>query len=181
MEIELERTFLVKELPSNMEGCDSVEILDIYIPKTAGHPILRIRKVGNIYQITKKAPTKGADSSEQYEKTIPLAEEEYKELASLEGKRLRKIRYYCPWQDKNVKNNRVEIDVYLDDLEGLVAADFEFDSVEEKNNFVMPDFCLVDVTQVECIAAGWLTGRKYSDIEPYLNEVNYKKIFIKNR
>lgn len=176
MEIELERTFLVKELPLNMGDCDSVEILDIYIPKTANHPILRIRKVGSVCQITKKAPAKGKDSSEQYEKTIPLTEEEYRDLATLEGKRLRKIRYYFPWKDKNVRDQRAEIDVYLDDLGGLVTVDFEFNSVADKDNFLMPDFCLIDVTQIEYIAAGWLTGRKYSDLKPFLDKVGYKRI-----
>ncbi|MBU4275020.1 hypothetical protein KKE19_04390 [Patescibacteria group bacterium] len=175
MEIELERTFLVKSLPNAIKNCDLAEIIDIYIPKTVDHPILRIRKVGSVCQITKKAPTKGKDSSEQYEKTIPLSEEEYKELSTLEGKRLRKIRYYCPWEDKSVKNKTVEIDVYLDDFKGLVTADFEFDSVVNKDNFLMPDFCLVEVTQAKYIAAGWLAGRKYSNIEPFLNKFNYKK------
>lgn len=179
MEIELERTFLVKELPPEIENCKSVEILDIYIPKTVDHPILRIRKIGDIFQITKKAPIKGTDSSEQYEKTIPLSEEEFKEFTTLEGKRLRKIRYYCPWQDKNVKDNRAEIDVYLDDFRGLVSADFEFNSTIEKDNFKMPGFCLTDVTQEKFMAAGWLAGRKYTDIEVFLKRYGYKKIFFK--
>jgi len=181
MEIELERTFLLKELPPGIENCNSVEILDIYIPKSAEHPILRIRKVGDVCQITKKAPINGADSSEQYEKTIPLSKKEFEGLSFLEGKRLRKIRYYYPWRDETVKNGKAEIDVYLDELEGLVTADFEFDSSERKNDFTIPDFCLTDVTQEKHIAAGWLAGRKYSDIWQYLNGVNYKKIFLKNR
>jgi len=173
MEIELERTFLLKEVPKNLKNCESIEILDIYIPQIVSHPILRIRKKGDVFEITKKAPIKGTDSSEQYEKTIPLSKEEFLELSKLPGKRLRKIRYYCP-----VDKETAEIDIFLDNLEGLVTADFEFDSVEEKANFVMPDFCLADVTQEKGIAGGILAGKKYSEIKPFLDKYKYKRIKI---
>ena len=173
MEIELERTFLLKEVPKNLKNCESIEILDIYIPQIVSHPILRIRKKGDVFEMTKKAPIKGTDSSEQYEKTIPLSKEEFFELSNLSGKRLRKIRYYCP-----VNKETAEIDIFLDNLEGLVTADFEFDSVEEKANFVMPDFCLADVTQEKGIAGGILAGKKYSEIKPLLDKYKYKRIKI---
>ena len=40
MEIELERTFLLKEIPAGMGDCKSVEIVDIYIPEKAEHPFV---------------------------------------------------------------------------------------------------------------------------------------------
>lgn len=173
MEIELERTFLIKKVPENLKDCKSIEILDIYIPQSIEHPILRIRKRGDVFEITKKAPMEKSprDSSEQEEQTISLSEKEFSELATLEGKRFRKVRYYYP-----VNNNTAEIDVYLDDLEGLVLVDFEFSSNEEKNNFAMPDFCLVDVTQEKSVAGGILVGKKYSDIKPFLDKYDYQKI-----
>ncbi len=173
MEIELERTFLLKDKPKDLEKCRSVEILDVYIPKSARHPILRIRKSGDHYMITKKSPLHGTDSSEQEEQTIPLSKEEFEELTALEGRRLRKIRYYYPFGGLTA-----ELDFYLDKLEGLAIVDFEFKEVEEKNNFKMPNFCLADVTQEELLAAGYLAGRSYEDIEQFLNKHNYKKIRI---
>lgn len=44
MEIELERTFLLKKFPADLKTLKSMEIFDIYIPQSAPHPILRIRK-----------------------------------------------------------------------------------------------------------------------------------------
>lgn len=175
MEIELERTFLLRELPENLGECRKAEIIDIYIPASKEHPVLRIRKRGDKFEITKKEPIKGNDSSEQSEKTIPLTKEEFEELAVLKGKRFRKIRHYCPLAN----NIRMELDVYLDNLEGLVVVDFEFDSVEEKDKFSMPDFCLADVTQEKAFAGGILAGKKYSDIEQILQKYNYKKLKIK--
>jgi len=170
MEIELEKTFLLKYIPEKLKNCKSVEILDIYIPKVVEHPILRIRKKGNIFEMTKKAPVKD-DSSEQGEQTIPLSKEEFSELSKLEGKRLRKIRYYYPVDDKTA-----EIDFYLDDLEGLVLVDFEFNSIENKAKFIMPDFCLADITHEKGTAGGILAGKKYSDVQPTLDKYNYKKL-----
>ncbi len=172
MEIELERTFLLKNKPKDLEKYKSVEILDIYFPYSAEHPILRLRKSGNIYELTKKQPLKGLDSSEQTEETISLSKQEFEEFSKLKGKRLRKIRYYYL---------NSEIDFFLDELEGLVLVDFEFKEKEKKNDFKMPDYCLKDITQEKFCAGGILAGKKYSDIELFLKKHNYKKIYLNEK
>jgi len=171
MEIELEKTFLLKDIPEDLKDHKSKEVLDIYIPRSAEHPILRIRKNGDVFELTKKAPINKNDASEQSEETIILTKEEYSYLSSLEGKRVGKIRYYYPIGDRTA-----EIDIFLNDLEGFVLVDVEFNSVEEKQSFVMPDFCLVDVTQDKSFAGGILAGKKYSDIQPHLDKYGYKKL-----
>jgi len=171
MEVELERTFLLKKIPEKLKDCKFIEIFDIYIPQSVPHPILRIRKRGDVFEMTKKSPIEN-DSSEQEEYTISLSEKEFSELSVLEGKRLRKIRHFYP-----VNNKTAEIDFYLDDLEGLVTVDFEFDSSEEKSSFTIPDFCLAEVTQEEFVAAGYLAGKKYEDIQSFLEKYNYKNLF----
>ncbi len=171
MFIELERTFLLKKLPKSLKNCKSEEVLDIYIPKSAPHPVLRIRRKGDIFEITKKSPVAENDSSEQEEQTITLSEKEFTELSTISGKRVKKTRYYYP-----VDNRIAEIDIFLDDLKGLALVDFEFSSTEEKTKFQMPDFCLADVTQEGFLAGGLLAGKKYLDIEPFLKKYNYQKI-----
>ena len=173
MEIELERTFLIKDIPAGLEKCRSIEIVDIYIPKSAEHPILRIRKRGDVFEITKKYPVSGRDSSEQEEHTISLAADEFESLAQVEGKRFRKLRYFYPFGGRVA-----EVDSYQDELAGLIVVDFEFDSPEEKNNFGMPNFCLADVTQDEEIAGGMLAGKKYADVESFLKRYNYQRIIF---
>ena len=173
MEIELEKTFLLKKTPENLKDCKSIEIFDIYIPQSAHHPILRIRKRGDVFEMTKKSPIDLNDSSEQSEETILLTKEEFSDFLKLDGKRVRKIRYYYP-----LNNKRAEIDVFLDDLEGLVLLDVEFSSNEEKASFIMPDLCLADVTQEEFLAGGFLAGKKYLDIQSFLDKYDYKKLVI---
>lgn len=110
-----------------------------------------------------------SDSSHQTEQTILLSEEEFKVLSSLAGKKVSKVRYYYP-----VNGRVAEVDVFQGELEGLVLIDFEFSSMEEKENFIHPDFCLVDITQEEFIAGGFLAGKKYADIEENLKVYNYQ-------
>ena len=173
--IEIEKTYLAKYLPDNLKNYEYKEIVDIYLPTEHEHPTLRIRKTGDSFEMTKKEPVKGRDSSRQLEQTITLREDEYRELAAnIKGKRFRKLRYRYP------HNNGLtaEFDVFQDDLKGLVIIDFEFETVEAKDNFPMPDFCLADVTQEKFIAGGMLCGKKYQDIEKELEKYNYQKLSL---
>lgn len=169
--IEFERTFLIKALPEDLQEYDSVEMLDIYIPKEVEHPNLRIRKMGEKYEMTKKERVDGEDASHQHEYTIHLTKQEFDTLSQLEGKRVGKIRYQYPFEGKIC-----EIDVFTGSLKGLVLVDFEFENVEEKDDFEMPDFCLADVTQDEVIAGGRLGGKSYEDIAEDLDRFGYQKV-----
>jgi len=171
--IELERTYLAKYLPEGLNTSPSKEIADFYLPEEVGHPVLRIRKRGEKYEITKKQPVQGTDSSEQYEHTITLTKEEFLALKQVSSKKVRKIRYYY-----NHKGIQAEIDIFQDALLGLVLVDFEFKEVSDKNNFEMPEFCLADVTQDKYFAGGMLCGKKYKDIKNHLSELGYKKIKV---
>lgn len=166
---ELELTFLAKKLPDNLTSYSSKEMLDIYIPGSSAHPILRIRRQGGNLEMTKKSPIDG-DNSRQLEQTIPLTQQEYDELSTLQGKRITKTRYYC-----ELDGITYEIDVFREDLSGLVLVDVEFDSAKDKDAFKMPDFCLADVTQEDFIAGGMLCGKKYQDIQSKLNQFEYNK------
>lgn len=172
MEIELERTFLAKYLPKDLDKFPSKQMQDNYIPKQAKHPVLRIRKNGERFTMTKKYPKSQGDNSIMIEETINLAQEEYNALQQINSKIHKKIRYQ--YQTKNSKI--CEIDVYQDTLKGLVIIDFEFNTIEEKNNFIPPDFCLVEVTQEEFIAGGYLCGKSYEDIQEKLEKFSYKKL-----
>jgi len=48
-----------------------------------------------------------------------------------------------------------------------------------KDNFQMPDFCLVDVTPEVFIAGGVICGKTYADIEDSLKKFGYSKLFLK--
>lgn len=168
--IELEKTYLAKEIPKDIEKCEHKEILDIYIPKSSEHAYLRIRKNGDKYEVTKKIPNnKNFDSFTEH--NTPLTKEEFDELEqSVEGKRIRKIRYNYKY-----KGLIAEIDVFQDALKGLVVVEVEFPDEKTRDSFEIPSFCLVDVTKEGFIAGGFLCGKSYADIEYYLKKKNYTK------
>jgi CYTH domain-containing protein len=170
---ELELTYLVKDLPEGVLSSPSKELLDIYIPASVEHPTLRVRKAGEKCEITKKQPIEQGDASRQLEITIPLTKNEFEELNTLMGKRVQKTRFY--YKEQNVS---YEIDVFRGDLSGLVLADVEFSSIEEKGSFKMPSWCLADVTQEDFIAGGMICGKEYSDVEEVLSRFGYKKLII---
>ena len=173
MEIELERTFLLKYKPKDLDKHKSVEIFDIYIPKEEFHPVLRVRgRDRKNFEITKKFPIAGNNSSEQEEHTIILSKKEFDALSKLESKKVRKIRYYYDMPG----TKKVEVDIFLDELKGLCMVDFEFKTKKDKDSFVAPDFCLAEVTQDKWLAGGMLAGGKCSDLEKVFKKYKYKKI-----
>lgn len=172
--IELEKTYLAKYIPENLTDYQSKEIIDVYLSKDSDHPKLRLRKNGDSFELTKKAPVKTDDASQQEEQTINLTATEFDRLNSqIEGKVVSKIRYFYDYN-----GNIAEFDVFQDKLLGLVIIDFEFITVFEKEDFVMPDFCLADVTQEVFVAGGVICGKSYEDIEADLDKFEYKKLFI---
>lgn len=169
--IEYELTFLARELPIEIRAVSPVKFRDIYLPDSVEHPHLRIRQKGNSYEITKKMPIRGRDSSEQLEQTIPLEPAEFKALLNVSRKTLEKDRYFV-----KIDGRAAEVDVFKGDLKGLVLIDFEFGDEKQKAAFQPPDCCLVDVTQEKFVAGGLLAGKTYSDIESDLKKLNYHKI-----
>lgn len=116
-------------------------------------------------------PVVEGNASEQIEQTIPLTKEEFTALCACSKKRVAKDRYKI-----EIEGKIAEIDVFTDELEGLVLIDFEFNTVEEKSAFKMPGVALADVTQEDFIAGGLLAGKAYNDIVLELKRFNYKQI-----
>lgn len=168
--LERELTFLIKEIPGDLNQSISKEMIDLYIPGSAEHPKTRIRKQGDSYEFTKKTPVHEGDASQLLERTVILDEQDFECLQVVDAKRVEKTRYYYARD-----GYQYEIDVFGGDLQGLVLVDVEFDDVESQQAFVMPDWCLADVTQETFIAGGMLAGKSYDDIGDRLSEFGYIK------
>lgn len=62
-DLEIEKTCLLVHLPKELANLEPVELIDIYIPESSFHPKLRLRKRGNMYEITKKKLKSESDVS----------------------------------------------------------------------------------------------------------------------
>jgi CYTH domain-containing protein len=169
-EIEIEKTYLAKFLPEDIDSCDFKEMKDLYLPKNAKHAHLRIRKNGDSFTITKKEPVEGEDSSIHVEHSIKITKEEFEAFEKVDADIIEKKRYYYPYQGRVA-----EIDIFLGKLKGLVLVDFEFGNKEDLNNFKMPDFCLADVTQEDFVAGGILCHGSIELLSNDLKRFGYKK------
>lgn len=171
--IEREKTYLAKSLPAWLEQCRKKQIVDRYMPATDVHPWLRLRHHDDTYELTKKRPIVDGDASTQLEQTISLNADEYAILAMLPAKQVSKTRYYLDRDEVTY-----EIDVFEEWLQGLVLVEVEFATEAEKEAFVMPEFCLVEVTQDDFIAGGMLCGKSYDSLAPLLAQYGYTPLTL---
>jgi len=160
--IEIEKTFLVKEIPKDILSYKSEKIKQGYISPSPSP--LRIRQKGNKFELTKKLPLKEGDYSCANEINIPLTEYEFNKLWPLVEKSLEKTRYIIPIKDDLI----AELDIFEKELEGLSFVEVEFISQEQMDSFKPLDWFGKDVTQEDFSANVFLAGKSFSEIKKYL-------------
>lgn len=134
---EIERKFLIKEMPADIESYPFHIIEQGYLSVS---PVVRVRRQDDEYYLTYKG--KGLKVREEY--NLPLTKESYEHLImKADGNIISKKRYLIPIQDGKYT---VELDVFKSPFAPLIMAEVEFDSEEEADAFVMPDWFLEDVT-----------------------------------
>lgn len=173
IELEREKTFLLKSLPVDLAMSRFEDISDAYIPMDAPHPVLRLRHRGNRYELTKKVLSDDSDASHQTEHTISLTSDEAAAFDKVEAKRFTKRRYYC-----TLEGYPAEVDLYQGALAGLAVVDFEFEDDKKMSEFNTPAICLVDVTQEESLAGGMLAGKEYVDLADVLDKYEYRPLYL---
>lgn len=133
--MEIERKFLISKLPENLTQYPCHKIEQGYLTT---HPVVRIRRQDDDYILTYKA--NGMMVREEY--NLPLTREAYDQLRSkIEGILITKKRYCIPCDPYTI-----ELDIFENDLDGLVLAEVEFPTEEEADSFCPPDWFIKDVT-----------------------------------
>lgn len=133
--MEIERKFLIKTLPENLEDYPCRELEQGYL---CTGPVVRVRKDNDKYELTYKS--KGMMVREEY--NLPLTKDSYEHLKQkADGRIIVKKRYMIPYG-----NYTIELDVFQEDLASLVLAEVEFPSEEEAKSFTPPDWFGEDVT-----------------------------------
>lgn len=135
--IERERRFLLDRFPSE-DVVRIRHITDRYIDGAS----LRLREQTDdggppMFKLTQKVPAPANGAQQGLITNIELTEAEFRLLAQLPGKMLRKVRYSVP---------PFGIDVFEGALQGLRLAEAEFNSAAEADALVVPDFIRHEVT-----------------------------------
>ena len=135
---EIERKFLVRELPRDLASYPHAELAQGYLVANADGVQVRLRKAGAQHSLAfKRNLAVGRE-----EREVELTAEQFATLwPATEGKRLTKTRYDVP-SGAHV----VEIDVYSGRHEGLVVAEVEFADELAARAFQPPDWLGDDVS-----------------------------------
>lgn len=136
--MEIERKFLpdLNSLPFNPEDYPCRKIEQGYLCTS---PVVRIRRDNKSFFLTYKS--KGLMVREEY--NLPLNEESFTHLKEkIDGLLIQKRRYLIPLAEKYT----IELDVFEGALAPLVLAEVEFETEEEANTFVPPEWFGEDVT-----------------------------------
>lgn len=132
--MEIERKFLIKELP-DLDKYEHKHITQGYLNTD---PVVRVREDGDKYYLTYKG--KGLLMRE--EANLPLTKEAFNHLiVKSDGKIIRKMRYLIPYESFTV-----ELDVFEGDHAPLIMAEVEFESKQQADSFIAPDWFGKEVT-----------------------------------
>ena len=136
--VEIERKFLVEELPAGLGACPRDEIEQGYVALD-GDVEIRIRRFGKLAFLTIKS---GGDLV-RLEEEFEIDARRFAALWPLtHRRRLEKTRYLIP----AAGGVRIELDVYHGQLNGLLTAEVEFESPAAAAAFSPPAWLGRDVT-----------------------------------
>lgn len=134
--MEIERKFLVKKLPDNLEQYDYHDIEQAYL---CTEPVVRVRRQDSDFFLTYKSS--GLMSHEEY--NLPLNEKSYIHLLDkADGNILTKRRYLIPISESLT----VELDIFSGVKKGLILAEVEFPTEDDALQFTPPEWLGEDVT-----------------------------------
>lgn len=134
--MEIERKYLVKRLPSNLNDYPYQNIEQGYL---CTDPVVRIRRSNDEYILTYKG--KGLMVREEY--NLPLNAESFSHLKEkIDGRLIQKRRYLIPYLEKYT----IELDIFEGSLAPLQLAEVEFETEEDANSFLPPEWFGSDVT-----------------------------------
>ena len=148
--MEIERKFLIKELPVDLSSYQCLTLEQAYL---CTDPVVRIRRQDQDYYLTYKG--KGLLSREEY--NLPLNERAYRHLlAKADGILISKKRYLIPIPQPSFAdgftppdlpmNLKVELDIFDPPLAPLILAEVEFHDEKSANAFLPPSWLAEDVT-----------------------------------
>ncbi len=144
--MEIERKFLLRELPADLESYPHYEIEQAYITTD---PVIRVRKktsytpfdktISTSYILTVKG--NGLLSHEEFE--LPIEKASFQSLCKkADGNVIAKTRYKIPL----AQNLVLELDIFSGLFTGLIMGEIEFPDEQSAKDYAPPAFIRKDVT-----------------------------------
>lgn len=134
---EIERKFLVKEMPADLDKYEKKYIRQAYISLK---PVMRLRQQDDEYIFT----FKGLGTIKRLEFEYPLTKEEFETLWNkIESNVIEKTRYLIPIDDSTT----AELDIYEKEFDGFENVEVEFKTEEAAKAFKAPEWFGKEVTE----------------------------------
>lgn len=159
--MEIERKFLVKAIPSNLDTYTKRTIEQAYLNTS---PVVRIRRDNDEYVLTYKS--KGLMTREEY--NLPLTKEAYYHLLEkADGNIITKDRYMIPEKDGLV----IELDIFKGIFNGIIVAEVEFPNEDMANSYTPCEWFDKDVTFDKVFHNSKMSTMTLEEIEILKNNV----------
>ena len=153
---EIERRFRINTLPKWRDAWKKQDIIQGYLGKDT-----RIRKTTEEKKSTYTKTLKHGHWLVREEIEDKISLKEFKASRPLaENISLQKTRYFLPY-----KKNTIELNIFHEDLEGLILAEVEFDSVEDSKDFTIPERFGPEITEYKASTSHYLAKHGKSDLE----------------
>ena len=137
--MEIERKYKIEclnDLPENYRAFPCHAIEQAYL---CTDPVVRVRREDDSYYLTYKG--KGLLAREEY--NLPLNQKSYFHLLTkADGNIITKTRYLIPL----FNSLTAELDIFHDIFDGRLLVEVEFNSIEDANSFIPPEWFGEDVT-----------------------------------
>jgi CYTH domain-containing protein len=161
MGIEIEKKFLVKEMPKDLGNCPFHLIEQGYLNV---HPAIRVRKEDDSYYMTYKGTDESYEGIGKVEYNMPLNQESYEHMIEkADGNVITKKRYLVPLNDDAFSSEyleahhelkdrisegrmKIELDGFEGVFEGRILAEVEFPDEEAAANYKPAAWFSEDVT-----------------------------------
>ena len=149
--MEIERKYLVRELPDNLDSFPHTEIEQAYLSTS---PTLRIRRMGDTFILTVKERRRTSTTAiVNREEEFALSAESYERLrGKCDGNPVSKTRYRIPLLD----GLTAELDIFHGAHAGLLLVEVEFPTLAAADAFLPPAWFGPDVSQDPRYRNSWL-------------------------
>ncbi len=181
LNIELEKGWLVKELPADLKKQKSSQITQAYLNvenyrkenniEDDSIKQVRIRKQDGVHTLTfKKFAGDNKEYGQLIEENKEITKEEYIELIKKSEGKVTKTRYYYPLDGGYM----AEVDIYQNNLEGYNVVEVEFSSLKKEKEFKAPEWFGKEVTDCRVSSPAIIANMTYAEIKPELEAFEQK-------
>lgn len=158
MGMEIEKKYLTKHLPDNLDSYDFHIIEQAYLTT---NPVIRVRREGDEYYMTYKGNGQNDTALAHTEYNLPLTVDSYNTLKSkADGNVISKKRILIPYLQYTI-----ELDIFDAPFAPLIIAEVEFPSIEEAHQFIAPEWFDTEVTGKKEYANSYLSRMTFDTLK----------------